>query len=217
MIDEGYIKYQCHWTKQESVTSSLIAALNRSRNQLYQLGLIGQYDNGIGFGNLSCRINKENKILSLNHNNLTTTQKPQFVISGTQTGGIPQLTAQHYTKVIDFDWEQNYVTCIGAIKASSESLTHGALYVANPEINAVVHVHHLQLWQNLLDRVPTTNPHCAYGTPEMAREIIELCQTHQCQQQPIIVMSGHEEGIITFGKDIDEAGNILLSYYQKFI
>ena len=215
MIDEGYIKYQCHWTKQESVTPEEITTLNRWRNQLYQLGLIGQYDNGIGFGNLSCR-SKENKILPVNYNNLTIKPKPQFVISGTQTGGIPQLTARHYTKVVDFDWEQNYVTCIGVALASSESLTHGALYVAKPEIKAVVHVHHLQLWQKLLARVPTTNPNCAYGTPEMALEIIKLCQTPECQQQPIIVMSGHEEGIITFGKNIDEAGNTLLSYYQKF-
>ena len=200
MIDEGYIKYQCHWTKQDAVAGEEITALNQWRNKLYQLGLIGQYDSGIGFGNISYRINRENN----------------FIISGTQTGGIAQLTAQHYTKVINYSWEQNYVTCIGAIKASSESLTHGALYVANPEINAVVHVHHLQLWQKLLDNVPTTHPDRAYGTPEMALEIIELCQ-NRCQQQPIVVMSGHREGIITFGKNLDEAGNTLLSYYQKFI
>lgn len=198
MIDEGYIKYQCHWTQQASVKPQEITALNQWRNQLYQLGLIGQYDNGIGFGNLSCRLN----------------QKHHFLISGTQTGGIPQLTAQHYTKVTDFNWVQNYVTCIGATKASSESLTHGALYVANPEINAVLHIHHLQLWQQLLNVVPTTNPNCAYGTPEMAEDIVRLCRDNSGQQQ-IIVMSGHQEGIITFGKDFNEAGAILLNHYHN--
>lgn len=65
-IDEGYIKYQCHWTKQKSVTPEEIAALNQWRNKLYQLGLIGQYDNGIGFGNLSRRcgsVNRENNFI----------------------------------------------------------------------------------------------------------------------------------------------------------
>ncbi|VEP17569.1 Class II aldolase/adducin family protein [Hyella patelloides LEGE 07179] len=214
MIDEGYIKYQCHWTKQAAVTAEEIATLNQWRNQLYQLGLIGQYDNGIGFGNVSCRL-KESKIRPINPNQPTTKQKPQFIISGTQTGGISQLTTQHYTKVTDFNWEQNYVTCVGAIKASSESLTHGALYVANPEINAVIHIHNLALWQKLLDVVPTTNPNCAYGTPEMAEDIIKLCQQLECQQQKIIVMSGHKEGIITFGNSIQKAGNILLNYYRN--
>ena len=73
MIDEGYIKYQCYWTSQDSVTEEEIIVLNQWRNRLYQLGLIGEYDNGIGFGNVSCRLNPEN----------------HFMISGTQTGAGP--------------------------------------------------------------------------------------------------------------------------------
>ena len=199
MIDEGYIKYQCHWTQKNSVIEEEIIVLNKWRNRLYQLGLIGQYDNGIGFGNVSCRLNSEN----------------HFIISGTQTGGISQLTARQYTKVIDFNWTKNYVTCVGAIKASSESLTHGALYTANPDINAVIHVHNLPLWQRLINIVPTTNPNYAYGTPEMAEEIVRLCQKTETKLQKIIIMSGHREGIITFGKDANEAGNTLLNFYQN--
>ncbi|WP_019509151.1 class II aldolase/adducin family protein [Pleurocapsa sp. PCC 7319] len=199
MIDEGYIKYQCHWHQQPAITDGDIVELNHWRTKLYQLGLIGEYDNGIGFGNISIRI----------------PQSQQFIISGTQTGGIPELTVQHYTKVTDFDWQKNYVTCEGLIRASSETLTHAAIYVAEPQVNAVVHVHHANLWHKLLERVPTTNPDCAYGTPEMAAEIIRLCQQQETQQQKIIVMSGHEEGILTFGNSLDEAGNTLLSYFSR--
>ena len=196
MIDEGYIKYQCYWTRQASVSSTEIVELNLWRQQLYKLGLIGMYPNGIGFGNLSICDNKT------------------IIISGTQTGGLSNLTAQHYTKVTDFDWQKNTVTCIGEIKASSETLTHGAIYTANPEIRAVIHVHHLQLWQKLLNKVGTTNKNCAYGTPEMAKEIIRLCQQETTKAQKIIIMSGHKEGIITFGQDLTEAGNILLTFYR---
>ena len=196
MIDEGYIKYQCYWKKQASVSSTEIVELNLWRQQLYKLGLIGVYPNGIGFGNLSIR------------NNNT------IIISGTQTGALRNLTAQHYTKVTNFDWQKNTVTCIGEIQASSETLTHGAVYTANPEIRAVIHVHHLQLWQKLLNRVATTNKNCAYGTPEMAKEIIRLCQQKTTKAQKIIIMSGHKEGIITFGQDLAEAGNILLAFYR---
>ncbi|GAB4540752.1 MAG: hypothetical protein Tsb0014_32230 [Pleurocapsa sp.] len=199
MIDEGYIKYQCHWIEQPSVTSADIEELNYWRKQFYDLGLIGQYDNGIGFGNISIRCS----------------QQDEFIISGTQTGSLPVLEARHYTKIVDFDWERNSVTCLGLIKASSETLTHAAIYTANPDINGVVHVHHRLLWQQLMNQVPTTNPHCAYGTPEMAREIIRLCQQDEVKQQKIVIMSGHEEGILTFGNNLAAAGHTLLKYFQS--
>ena len=198
MRSEGYIKYQCHWHQEPAIAEFDIMELNHWRNQLYQLGLIGEYDNGIAFGNLSIRLGNSD----------------QLIISGTQTGGIANLSAQHYTKVTDYDWHKNYVTCRGLIKASSETLTHAAIYSAAPTVNAVVHVHHAKLWHQLLDRVPTTNPDCAYGTPEMAEEIIRLCQQQQTQQQKIIVMSGHEEGILTFGHDLAEANEVLLNHFS---
>ncbi len=198
MIDEGYIKYQCHWNKTKAIATSEIIELNQWRNQLYNLGLIGEYDNGIGFGNVSVRI----------------PQSQDLIISGTQTGGIAELTAEHYTKVTDFDWHKNYVVCEGLIKASSETLTHGAIYVAQPDINAVIHVHNLNLWRKLLNRVPTTNPNCAYGTPEMAEEIIRLCQQPETEKQKIVIMSGHEEGILVFGHSLDEAGTVLLGHFS---
>ncbi|MEN9567664.1 MAG: hypothetical protein RLZZ69_2860 [Cyanobacteriota bacterium] len=199
MIDEGYIKYQCHWEQVDAIAESDIGELNFWRQQLYDLGLIGEYDNGIGFGNLSIRI----------------PDSAQLIISGTHTRGIANLTAKHFTKVIDYDWQQNYVTCQGLIQASSETLTHAALYHALPEINAVVHVHHDELWSQLLDQIPTTDPDCAYGTPEMAEEIIKLCQQPLTQQQKIIAMSGHESGILTFGHDLNQAGEILLKHFAR--
>lgn len=154
MIDEGYVKYDCTWIPARPLISLEIAELNYWRNRLYRLGLIGQYDNGIGFGNVSQRgkIDKE------------------IIISGTNTGGIPVLNESHYTTVIDYDWKENSVTCRGTIAASSETLTHAAIYEANPQINGVIHIHHRPLWQNLMYRVPTTQENIAYGTPEMATE-----------------------------------------------
>ena len=199
MIDEGYIKYQCYWQNEVAIAESDLIELNSWRDRLYQLGLIGEYSNGIGFGNLSIRLPNSR----------------QLIISGTQTGGINALSTRHYTKVVDYDWQQNYVTCKGLIKASSETLTHAAIYHALPTVNAVIHVHHQELWQHLLNRIPTTRPECAYGTPEMAKEIIRLCRQFSTQQHNIIAMSGHESGILTFGSNLDKAGETLLKHFAR--
>lgn len=213
-LDEGYIKYQCNWIDVSSISRNEIKELNRWREKLYQLNLIGQYNNGIGFGNLSIR-DSTNTGLYTEDFHVRHTRVTQFIISGTNTGSIANLTEKHYTRVIDCDWEKNSVTCMGSIKASSEALTHAAVYAANPQVNAVIHVHHRRLWQQLIERVGTTQKNCAYGTPEMAKEIIRLCQENLIKKQKIIVMSGHKEGILTFGNSLNEAGDILLNYYNR--
>lgn len=200
MIDEGYVKYQCNWIVAEPVNPDDIKDLNQWRKKLYELGLIGEYDNGIGFGNISIRYSEPR----------------QFIISGTHTGNLPSLSEQHYTRVTSFDVEQNSLTCEGPIAASSESLTHAVLYEANPTVNAIIHVHHPELWKKLLDKIPTSSRDCPYGTPEMAKEILRLFKQEHLIEKKILVMGGHEEGIISFGQNLEEAGNILLRYYKEF-
>lgn len=201
MIDEGYIKYQSKWINSEPVSFNEIAELNQWRNKFYQFGLIGEYDNGIGFGNISIRYSEPG----------------QFLISGTHTGNLSTLNEYHYTRVINFDLEGNCVTCCGPIQASSESLTHATLYEANSRVNAIVHIHNLELWQKLMYKVPTTAKDVPYGTPEMAKEILRLFKEDNLMETKILVMAGHEEGIISFGINLEEAGNILLDQYTKLV
>ncbi len=198
--DEGVIKFHCQWTKTGSLTQGRIENLNLARNRLYDLGFIGVDDDGIGFGNISIRNGKGN----------------QFIISGTQTGGIPRLHAAHYTRVTGFDLAQNSVTCEGPIQASSESLTHAMLYGLSGEIQAVIHIHHRDLWARLLNKVPTTSKAVPYGTPEMALEVKRLFKEAKLDEKKIFVMAGHEEGIVAFGKKLDEAGQILLNLASRF-
>ncbi|MDF5732351.1 MAG: class II aldolase/adducin family protein [Rhizonema sp. PD38] len=200
MIDEGYVKYQCNWIHSSPVHPDEIKELNQWRDKLYRLGLIGQYDNGIGFGNISNRYSEPG----------------QFIISGTQTGHLALLNEKHYTRVINFNIEKNFLTCEGPIQASSESLTHAAIYDVNPTVNTIIHVHNLELWKQLMNKIPTAKD-CSYGTPEMAKEIIRLFKEENLMDKKILVMSGHEEGIISFGKNLKEAGDVLLSYYNSTV
>lgn len=196
--DEGYIKFNCHWVKGEPVAESMLSEINRWRDNLYELGLIGAYDNGIGFGNISIRTNGK-----------------LFLITGSVTGGFPRLNPDHYVMVTEYDLMQNSLTCSGPIKASSESLSHAVIYDCSPETNAVIHIHNLELWEALIHKVPTTNVNVAYGTPQMANEIIRLFGETTVANEKILVMGGHQEGIISFGRTLDEAGKILINRFEE--
>ena len=193
MIDEGYIKYNIEWERKEldvSVPDNLLVW----RDKMHQLGQIGHYkDINIGYGNISVK----------NSNG--------FLISGTQTGEIYPITKDHFTQVVTYNLEQNSVACKGPVKASSEAMTHAAVYEADQSINAIIHIHNKELWDQLKGGVPTTKKEVPYGTPEMAKEIFRLFEESDVRGEKIIVMAGHDEGIITFGKDLDEAGKIVLN------
>jgi len=197
---EGVVKFNCHWSQSGPVISDeQYEIINSWREIFYNMDLIGAYENGVGFGNLSMRISSGN----------------QFIITGSATGEIPELEPGHYVKVNSFNIDANAVQCIGPLKASSESLTHAAIYLADPGAQAVVHVHSLDLWNELIYKVPTTNPSMEYGTTGLAKDIFRFFSESDVIEKRIIVMAGDRAGILTFGHDLDEAANVLMSYLNK--
>ena len=192
-MDEGYIKFNCNWILSNDIPLDKVAELNMWREIMYDKGWIGLYPDGIGFGNISMRCNEKT-----------------FLISGTATGGLPTLTKSHYSLVTNYNLSTNTVTCMGPLKASSESLTHALIYECSAATNAVIHIHNLDLWNRLLHHAPTSSENISYGTPEMANEIKRLFAETALRKEKIIVMGGHQEGIISFGRDLEEAGSILI-------
>lgn len=195
-MDEGYIKFRADWQKGAAFPPNKLADLNQWRDRLYSLGLLGAYPDGIGFGNISQRWN----------------DLGQFIISGSTTGNFAQLSPEHYTLVTAVELDQNLLHCCGPIIASSESMSHAAVYLECSWVNAVFHVHHRGMWEKLLHKVPTTATGVTYGTPEMAYSIIQLLRETDLPQQRIFVMEGHPEGIFSFGATLDDAGEVLLKH-----
>lgn len=199
MLDEGYIKFQANWTPTPPLNIPVIHHLNHWRNKMYEMGWIGAYENGIGYGNISQRLDSNG----------------QFLISGSATGNLKKLTNAHYAKVLDFDLNKNILSCTGYTIASSESMSHAVVYQECPFVNGVIHIHHLELWKRLLHQVPTTDLKAAYGTPEMAYSIIQLLKTTDLLEQKIFVMEGHKEGIFAFGESLEEAAGVISTYFDK--
>ena len=199
MIEDGYTKYAVRWDDRDPLDRPEIDELERWRRPLFEAGLIGHYEDlGIGYGNISIR-----------------TGSREFLVSGTQTGHLPCTGPAHYALVTDYDIDGNTVTCRGAVQASSETLTHAALYELDPAIGAVVHVHDEPLWQRLLQDAPATRAGVAYGTPEMAREFGRLYRETRFPQTHLAAMAGHEGGIVTIGATLREAAERALAAQRE--
>ncbi len=193
--DEGYVKFQAVWEQAAPLPAPKLAELSHWRNEMHRLHLIGVYGNGIGYGNISQRW-----------------EGGEFIISGTATGHLASLTPSHFTTVTDFEVEKNTVHCRGPILASSEAMSHAVIYRECPEVNGVIHVHHAELWEQLLDHVPTTAHGATYGSPEMANSIINLLKNSDLRQQKIFVMRSHPEGVFVFGETLAQAAAVLMHY-----
>ena len=201
-MDEGVIKFNMEWDETESVvTQEQLKELNDWRDLFYSMGLIGVDENGLTFGNISIRLPGEEG----------------FLISVSGSGKFKKLTKGHYALVYNYSFEENRVWCRGPAVPSSESLTHAAIYESKKKINGIIHVHNQKYWEELKHWVPTTPENVPYGSPEMAGEVKKLFSSSNIYEKRILIMAGHEGGIITFGKDLGEAGRYLIAYINNIV
>jgi ribulose-5-phosphate 4-epimerase/fuculose-1-phosphate aldolase len=194
-----YVKFTYECARAEIAAFDQLAELNECRRKLRELHLIGVDSNGIGFGNLSVRDGATAK----------------FYVTGSATGGLSKLALTDCVRVVAYDFEKNWVGYEGAAIPSSESLTHAAIYESDPMAIAVIHCHDLVLWRTLLEHGARSSKAVAYGTPEMAYEIMRLFNASDVRTRNILVMAGHEGGIIAFGKNFKTAFGILMHHRSK--
>ena len=194
MSETGSVKFKCEQVPTEVSRFAGFAELNKYRRKLLDLEMMGVDGNGIGFGNLSVRDGTS----------------ARFYITGAATAGIVELTPADYAKVVAYDFAKNWLRCEGSRVASSESLTHAAVYESDPTARAVIHCHDIKLWAALLDKAPTTPKRVEYGTAEMAYAVQRLFEITDVKTRKIFVMAGHHGGLVTFGKNLQDAFGILM-------
>ena len=195
---EGVVKYQLKHLAISNPAEIELTELNAWRTIMLRLELIGQSPSrygGLGFGNISQRLDNE-----------------QFIISGTQTGHLNQLSVNDYCIIKKADPAANMIQSQGPCKPSSEALTHATVYQKNPAITSVIHVHNFEIWNNTGKlNLPCTGKDIAYGTPEMASAVGQLFQQHSFASYKLFTMLGHEDGVVSFGKNLQEAATDLIS------
>jgi len=203
-MDEGYVKYtalhQNSQIPQADFLARQLPELNGARTKCFSLGLVGVYPNGISYGNLSIRVHGD-----------------EFLISGTATGAKPVLCNEDYCLVKSFDIARNSIVSCGLIQASSEAMTHGALYRSWHNVNCVIHIHSKKIFDGMLrDNYPFTPKSIAFGTPEIALAIGK-CAEKIGRDEGKIVLAGHGEGIIAYGANIERALNSVLELHDKYM
>jgi ribulose-5-phosphate 4-epimerase/fuculose-1-phosphate aldolase len=191
---EGVVKYTVKHETARLVFPPEMPDLMEWRQRLRALELIGADRDGLGYGNLSIRLYGS----------------PSFLITGSQSSGLVEVDQRHFARVTVVDLDRNFLRSSGERPPSSEALTHAALYQVNGAIRAVVHVHSAPIWSAHRDRLPTTGHGVPYGTPEMGYEMIRLHKRGALGRLGVIVMGGHQDGVIAFGPSLaDAAGEIL--------
>ena len=196
--DEGYIKFSFAHEEAPPPTHPLLLPLMRLRDDLHDWDLIGVLPEDIGFGNLSARVG----------------DSPRFVITASGTGREYPIAPRHFCEVLSFDIARNHVTCRGPLPASSESMSHGALYAARPDTRCVIHIHDAVLFRMLLEEgAPRTPPDAAFGTPAMAQAVGRLAAT--LPPAALLVMTGHEDGLLAFAPDPRTARDALWDAYAR--
>jgi L-ribulose-5-phosphate 4-epimerase len=203
---EGVIKYQLEHTQKPINEKFSFCEINAWRTIIFRLDLIGQdperYEN-LGFGNISQRLDAKSR---------------QFIITGSQTGHIEHLSPEHYCLVVKADPHKNRIESCGHYKPSSESLTHASIYAQDSSIEAVIHAHSPEIWGNTVALgLPHISADIPYGTIEMALAVEQLFQSGNVQQISLFTMLGHEDGIVSFGRNMGEAAWVLIKYLSLAI
>ncbi len=210
---EGVIRFEAvHETRplEERVHAEAVRALAAWREILARLGMLGQDParyGGLGYGNVSARLGPFGG---------APRGRRRFLVTGTQTGGRRQLTLADFCVVEEYDPARNRVRSAGPVAPSSESLTHGALYDIAPAARAVLHAHAPEVWRGARALgLPATRDGAQNGTPEMAAEVQRLHRDGPLAALGILVMGGHEDGVLTFGPSVGEAGAILVRHLGR--
>lgn len=206
---EDVIQFQMQFTQAPPLPYERLREINAWRKILYLTRLIGQDPNrydGFGYGNISQWLGPRD----------ASGQRGWFVISGTQTGYLADLTERHYATVLSCHPERNLVVARGPAWPSSESMTHGAVYAADEDVRSVIHVHSPYIWGSAraLDML-VTDESVAQGTPEMAEEVRRLFRETRVKERNVFVMGGYGDGVVSFGRSVAEAGMVLIDYLAQ--
>jgi ribulose-5-phosphate 4-epimerase/fuculose-1-phosphate aldolase len=198
---EGAIRFRYRLATPDArdrLARDAFARLRAWRQILRRLHLIGRharrYD-GYAYGNLSVRDPRD---------------PTRFYVTASQTSGAATLRIADVVRVDRCDVERFEVDAVGDKPPSSESITHGMVYAADPSIVWIMHAHAPAIWRAAAPLcLATTPPDVEYGSRAMAGAVAELLARERAR--PLVFATlGHEDGVFACGATADDAGSLLV-------
>ena len=173
------------------------------RQILQSLGFLGQSPDryhGASFGNLSAR---------------DPDRPEEFVITASQSSGEEPFTREHLVRIAGINLARFWVDGVGEVPPSSDTLTHGAIYGADPRIQWIIHCRQPAIWENTEGlALPVTGPDAEAGTPGMIQAVIDLL--HAYQSRPLVfATAGLTDGLYACGPTARDTGGLLVSYLAR--
>lgn len=204
---EGTIQFAYDLSPPSSpvITPAQLASLNAWREMFRRLGLIGQTAQrygGLGFGNLSLRCAPGSE---------------SFTISASQSSANDIATPDDLVRVTGCNLRRFWVDAEGTQPPSSETLTHGMIYAADPRIEWVFYCQSTELWQRAEALgLPATPADVEHGTAAMVRAVSDVLGA--AHSRPLVFATGgHEDGIFACGQTARDTGGLLLIYLARAI
>lgn len=198
---EGVIQfaYDLQPADRAAMSGERFAQLQAWRQILRELGLLGQdpdrYE-GLGFGNMSAR---------------DPGLPDEFAITASQTGAIPVLAPGDLVRVLRCNLGRFWVDAEGSQPPSSETVTHGMIYAADPDVHWIFHCHSPEIWRRAPAlALPCTPASVGYGSPAMTAAVAQLLRRHK--ERPLLFATlGHEDGVFSCGATAEQAGTRLVA------
>ncbi|MEK6946064.1 MAG: class II aldolase/adducin family protein [Nanoarchaeota archaeon] len=155
--------------------------------KFYDAGLAPQYGSGSS-GNLSFR------------------HKKGLIIKSTKTY-FNTIKADELVYVEKFDFAEKTAYVHGKLEPSTELQMHYLIYQNRKDINAVFHVHDYGIMKFAKKfGIPVTD------VTEAGTEKIGYDALKKLDDKKFVMMKGH--GVVAVGKNIEEAGKIILKYHR---
>jgi len=166
------------------IESSLVEEIRNWSAILARNNCAPQLTGGYG-GNLSCR------------------EGTDFLITASGAN-LANLNNQQVVRVVHFDLTSMEVAAEGCCLPSSETILHGAIYEARPEIMAVFHGHYPIFEENFVQLgLRITVRAAEYGSIDLVQDVLEILG-----EENFVLLRNH--GFLSLGRTMQEAGENIL-------
>lgn len=166
---------------------------------------------GLAYGNLSTR-------LAATRQGAHATSEARdglFIISASQSDHRDHNDPAAWTTIDRIDLKRFWTEGRGTWPPSRHTMTHAAIYAAEPKAKFVFQVHSPEIWRNagalLLPAIPSR---VATGSADMIQAVIDLLAANM--SRPLVFVCASEpDCVIALGPTARDAGGLLISYLGR--